>query len=242
MKSTPKALDRSCNQSQGNSRRRGFLAITTLFVAFAVLSGCHRDPDVAKQKYLESGKRYSAEGKWREATIQFANALKIDRNFPEAHYELAQTYLHMGRMGPAYAEFQKTVDLDPTNFPARISMANLLLAAGKIDDAEAQAKIVQAARPNSPDLHAVLSGIAFKRGDKNLAVTEMRRAIELDPSRPVFHDDLAFLLSSDQTSAASAEEELKKAIALDPKSVNPKILLMAFYVKANRLPEAEQVG
>ena len=242
MNSTPKALERSRTRSLRNVGRRGFLALTTLFVALAVLSGCHRDPDVAKQKYLESGKRYSAAGKWREATIQFQNAIKIDRNFPEAHYELAQVYLHMDQLRPAYAEFQRTVDLDPINFPARISLANLFLVGGKIDDAQAQADIVKAARPNNPDLHALLSEIAFKRGDKVLAATEMRRAIELDPNRAVFHDNLAFLLAADPTNTATTEEELKKAASLDPKSANAKILLMAFYAKNNRLPEAEQMG
>jgi tetratricopeptide (TPR) repeat protein len=242
MNSTPQTLDRSRNQSLKNSRRSGFLAFTTLFVALAFLSGCHSDPNVAKQKYLESGKRYLAEGKWREATIQFSNALKIDRNFPEAHYELAQTYLHMGRLGPAYSEFQHTVDLDPTNFAARLSMANLLLVGGRIDDAQAQADVVMAARPNNPDLHALLSEIAYKRGNRDLAVTEMRRAVELDPGRAAFHDNLAFLLSSDPSNAATTEDEFKKAVALDPNSVNAKILLMAFYAKNNRLPEAEQIG
>jgi tetratricopeptide (TPR) repeat protein len=242
MNRTPKELDRSRSQSLKNSRRRGFLAFTALFVALAAVSGCHGNPDVAKEKYLESGKRYSAEGKWREAAIQFTNALKIDRNYPEANYELAKVYMHLGQPRPAYAAFQRTVDLDPVNFPARISLANLLLAGGRVDDAQAQADIVKAARPNDPDLHALLSAIAFKRGNRDLALSEMRRALQLDPDRAAFHDNLAFLLSSDPSNATTAEEELKKAIALDPKSVNSKVQLMAFYVKTNRLPEAEQIG
>ena len=242
MKNTPQALERGRSRSSIHLRQRALLAVTTLFVALAVLSGCHRDPTVAKQKYMESGKRYAAEGKWREATIQFSNALKIDRNDPDAHFELGKTYLHMGRFGPAYAEIQHTVDLDPANFSARISLANLLLAGGRIDDAQAQANTVLAARPNNPDLHVLLSAIAFKRGDRDLSLTEMRRAIQLDPNRAALHDNLAFLLSADPSNAAATEEELKKAVALDAKSANPKILLMAFYVRNNRLPEAEQIG
>ncbi len=242
MKNMPKALECSRSRSLIHLRQRALLAVTTLFVALAFLSGCHRDPTVAKQKYMESGKRYAAEGKWREATIQFSNALKIDRNDPDVHFELGKTYLHMGRFGPAYAEIQHTVDLDPTNFNARISLANLLLAGGRIDDAQAQANTVLAARPNNPDLHVLLSAIAFKRGDRDLSLTEMRRAIQLDPNRAALHDNLAFLLSADPSNAAATEEELKKAVALDAKSANPKILLMAFYVRNNRLPEAEQIG
>ncbi len=242
MNSTSKELYRNCSRLSRSTRRRVFFAFTALFVALVVLSGCHRDPEVAKQKYMESGKRYSAQQKWREATIQFGNALKIDRNFPEAHFEMAQTLMHMGQFRQAYGEYQKTVDLDPTNFPARIALANLLLAGGRIDDAQAQANAVMAARPNNADLHSLLSAIAFKRGQKDQAIAEMHRAIELDPNRATFHDNLAFLLSANSSAPPTVEEELKKAISLDPKSSSPKILLMAFYARNNRLPEAEQVG
>jgi hypothetical protein len=56
---------------RSNESARIFLGDHVLFVAAALLAGCHGDPNVRKQKYLESGKRYSAEGKYREAAIQF---------------------------------------------------------------------------------------------------------------------------------------------------------------------------
>ena len=40
----------------------------------------------------------------------------------------------------------------------------------------------------------------------------------------------------------SVEDELKKSVALDPKLVNAKLLLAAFYIKNSRWPEAEQVS
>ena len=60
-----------------------------LSLALAFTTGCHRDPNKQKQKYLESGKRYADEGKLKEASIQFSNALKVDHNFAAAHYELS---------------------------------------------------------------------------------------------------------------------------------------------------------
>jgi len=90
-----------------------------LFVAAALLAGCHGDPNVRKQKYLESGQRYSAQGKYREAAIQYLNALKVDKDFAEAHYALAQAYEHLGQLSAAYRELVRTVDLEPTNYKAR---------------------------------------------------------------------------------------------------------------------------
>ena len=142
----------------------------------------------------------------------------------------------------AYGELARTVDLQPTNYKARIDLGNLLLAGGKTDDAQVQANAVMAAQPNNPDVHALLSAIAVRRGQKDQALTEIQRALELDPNRAAFHEDLALLQAGDPTKASSVEDELKKAVALDPKSVNAKLLLAAFYAKNSRWPEAEKVS
>ncbi|HEY1901970.1 MAG TPA: tetratricopeptide repeat protein [Terracidiphilus sp.] len=220
--------------------QRGPVWVVILLVAAGLVAGCHSDPNVRKQKYLESGKRYSTQGKYREAAIQFSNALKIDKNYPDAHYQLSQAYVHLGQYGAAYSELKRTVDLQPTNYKARIDLGNLLLAGGKTDDAQAQANAVLAAEPNNPDLHQMLSAIAIRRGQKDVALTEIHRALELDPGRAAFHENLALLQSNDPSMSSSVEEELKKAVALDAKSVNAKLMLAAFYIRGSRWPEAEK--
>ncbi len=221
--------------------RRAAVGIVALFLSLALLSGCFRDPNVRKHKYLESGQRYSAQGKDREAVIQFSNALKIDKNFADAHYALSQTYLHMGAWNAAYAELQRTVTLQPANYKARIDLGSLLLAGGRTDDAQAQAVAVMEAQPNNADVHALLSRIAARRGQKDMALTEIHRALELAPNDAAFHEALALLEAGDSTLSSSVEDEMKKSVALDPKSVNAKLLLASFYVKNGRLQEAEQV-
>jgi tetratricopeptide (TPR) repeat protein len=221
---------------------RGAYWVIMLFVAAALLAGCHGDPNVRKQKYLESGERYSAQGKYREAAIQYLNALKVDKNFADAHYALAQAYEHLRQFSGAYAELARTVELQPTNYKARIDLGNLLIAAGKIDEAQVQADAVKAAQPNNPDVYAMLSAIAARRGQKDQALIEMQRAMELDPNRAEFHEDFALLQSDEPTKAASVEDELKKAVALDPKSVTAKLILAAFYARNNRPAEAEKVS
>ena len=242
MESRVKAIQFGCGGGRIPRIRCAILGIVALFLSLTLLSGCFRDPNVRKHKYLESGQKYSAQGKDREAAIQYANALKIDKNFAEAHYALAQAYLHMGALSAAFGELQRTVNLQPANYKARIDLGNMLLAGGKTDDAQAQADAVIAAQPDNADAHALLSRVAARRGQKELAFTEIRRALELAPSEAILHETLALLEAGDVTLGASVEEELKKAVALDPKSVNAKLLLAAFYAKNSRWPEAEQAG
>ncbi len=107
---------------------RGISVALSAFMVMGFATGCHHDPNVQKQKYLESGKRYAAESKYKEAAIQFSNALKVDHNFAEAHYQLGTAYLKMGSVMPAYGELNRAVALQPGNLQARIDLGNLLLA------------------------------------------------------------------------------------------------------------------
>jgi Tfp pilus assembly protein PilF len=236
-----KALQSGCDDRPKPRNCRAALIVVALLLTFALLSGCHRDPNVRKQKYLESAQKYSEQGKYKEAAIQYTNALKIDKNFPAAHYGLAQAYLHMGALTPAYAELRRTVDLQSTNYKARIDLGNILLAGGKIDEAQAQASATTAAEPNNADAHALLARIAARRGQKDVALAEIRRAMELAPNEASLHETYALLEAGDSTQSASVEAELKKSVALDAHSINAKLLLAAFYVKSNRFQDAEQI-
>ena len=237
-----KAIEVESRSRRVGSNGPGWLCMAALLAGVVVVAGCHTDPNVRKQKYLASGEKYAGEGKYREAAIQFSNALKIDKNFGDAHYQLAQAYVHLGQLQAAGAELMHTVDLQPTNYKAHIDLGNLMIAGRDVNDAQKQADLVLAAQPNNADVHALLSAIALRRGEKDQALKEIRRALELDPNRAAFHENLALLQSDDAASAPSVEDELKKASALDPKSVNAKMLLAGFYARSGRWAEAEQAA
>ena len=219
-----------------------FFKIVALIVVAGLVAGCNTDPDVRKRKYLASGDRYSSEGKYREAAIQYQNSLKADKDFPDAHYALAKAYVHLGSIPAAFHEISLTVQLQPTNYQARIDLGNLYLTAGKTDQAEEQAKAVLAAQPDNPDVHAMLSAIALKRGNLQAALKEINRAIELGPDRSEFYDDLALLELHDPSLGGAVEDNLKRAVALNPKSVDAKLLQSAYYLDHNKMAEAERAS
>src|SRR5262252_375358 len=95
----------------------------------ALLVGCSRDPNVRKQKYFASGQQYFASGKYREAAIQYSNAIQVDPRYAEAHYQLAQTYIKLQQWVRAYQELSQTLEIDPNHFAAEADLTNLLIAA-----------------------------------------------------------------------------------------------------------------
>jgi tetratricopeptide (TPR) repeat protein len=223
-------------------KRLNHVQVAIVLVTAILFAGCHGDPKIRKQKYMDSGERYSAEGRYREATIQFLNALKVDDNFAEAHYALAQAYAHLGQFGPACEQLERTVDIQPSNSRARLDLGNLMFARGRSDEAQIQATAVLATNANDADAHALLSTVASQQGQSDKAFAEIRRAIVLDPARGEFYDALALLEAADPAQASAAESDMKKAISLAPKSLNAKLLLAAYYQRANRLFEAEKIG
>jgi Tfp pilus assembly protein PilF len=132
----------------------GCCLVTSLF------TGCSRDPNVRKQKYFDSGTKYFSEGKYREAIIQYANAVQIDSRFAAAHYQLSQAYLKTGDTNRAFQELSRTVELAPDNYKAQTDLANLLLTVRNPDGTPIQEMLKQARvhldilrdrQPNSPE-------------------------------------------------------------------------------------------
>src|SRR2546428_13437431 len=105
------AIGRSVRHGETVMRRFSFFCLVMLLGSLAVfLTGCSRDPNVRRQKYFESGQRYFAKGKYREAAIQYSNAVQVDPRFTDAHYQLAQTYLKLQEWTRAYQELSRTIE------------------------------------------------------------------------------------------------------------------------------------
>src|ERR1019366_8056876 len=89
-------------------------SIRLVAVILAVLLGftsCSRDPAVVKKRYLESGNKYFDKGRYKEASIQYRNALKSDPKYGAAYYKLALVSLKMREGGGALSALRRAVEL-----------------------------------------------------------------------------------------------------------------------------------
>jgi tetratricopeptide (TPR) repeat protein len=213
-------------------------AVLAVSFTLGFTSGCHRDPNKEKQRYLQSGEHYAAEGKNKEAVIQLSNALKVDHNFADAHYQLSKVYLKEGAVQPAFQELRRTVDLQPGNIKARIDLGNLLLAGRAPDRAAEQANAILALQSNNPDAFSILAGVAASKGNRTEALAQIQHALAIDPQRAAFHATLGMIQASDPATAAGADQQLRKAVALDGKNINARIVLAALLQKKGDLAGA----
>src|SRR6266567_5914654 len=94
------------------------IRIVAMIVAVLVgLTSCSRDPNVVKKRYYESGNKYFEKGRWKEASIQYRNALKRDRKYGPAYYKLALVDMKTGDVGGAVVAYRNAVDLIPPDQP-----------------------------------------------------------------------------------------------------------------------------
>src|SRR5215472_7376090 len=213
------------NRNMYSSAAVRLLLFCCLLTAF---TGCSRDPNVRKQKYFDSGEKYFAEAKYREAAIQYANALQFDTRFAQAHFQLGQAYLKLGDSQRAFSELSRTVELAPDNYKAHTDLANLLDAVRNPDgsaniDYLKQAKthldVLKEKLPNSPETHEAWANYYSAQNNGTAAMQEMQQAIALDPNRSESYLLLA-LLQVGANLPDPAEVNFKKAIAADPKALN----------------------
>jgi tetratricopeptide (TPR) repeat protein len=213
------------------------LLVVTL-VATLVLVGCSHDPNVRKQRYFESGQRYFDKGKYPEAVIQFRNALQVDSSYGDAHYQLARVYSKLQEWTAAYQELTRTVDLQPQNYAARLDLANLLIAAHQVKQAQEHTDYLLQKDPNDPLVHATVAELLAAQDKLPAAMLEMQKAISLNPDRWESYLTLASLqMNAKQPDAA--EPNFKKAIELNPKAVQARLAFARYYQARSRFPEAE---
>lgn len=214
-----------------------------LFVAASLcgtlLAACNRDPNVVKQKYLESGMRYYSQGKYKEAGIQFQNAIKIDPRFVAAHYQMALCFEKLEIYSGAYQELVKTIDIQGDDIPARAELGNLLLAAHRYEEAKEQAEAILSNDPRNVDGRLLRANTFAAVGDLNAALKECQVAAQIAPNRgDVF---LTLAEANDRLGhVQDAESDFKRAIDLE-RSPRVTTAFGAFYDRHNRAADAEQM-
>ena len=219
-----------------------FGSVLLCFLLTLLSPGCSRDPNVKKQKYMESGQHYFDQQRYREAAIQFSNAVQVDPKFAQAHYQLGETLLKLQDVNHAFGELSRAVELDNNIFPAHAELANLLIASRQ-PEALKQAKIhldlLREKLPNSPETYTAWSNYYFAQNNLPAATQEMQKAIDADPTRSDSYVSMA-LLQTHANLPDQAENNFKKAAEVAPKAMNVQLALGGFYQSRNRFPEAEQ--
>jgi tetratricopeptide (TPR) repeat protein len=216
--------------------------LSLLLAAVFVLNGC-TNPEKAKAEHVAKGEAFLKQERYQEASIEFRNAIQIDGNLAAAHWGLARAYEGLGKIQEMIDELSRTTQLDANNLEARAKLGNILLRLSRgrsnyISEADRLAKEILQKDPNYIEGHILMGSVFFHQNNREKALAELNRAIELDPNRVESYVSLAnfYVVTEDH---AKADETFNRAIAINNNSALAHTEYGRYLVQANRYPEAE---
>ncbi|OFV89640.1 MAG: hypothetical protein A3H95_14095 [Acidobacteria bacterium RIFCSPLOWO2_02_FULL_64_15] len=218
---------------------RPLITLVALITIAAAGAGCRRDPAAAKARYLESGNRYAAAGKYPEAIIEYRNALQQDSLAGDVREKLAEASLQVGDLGGALREYVRAADLLPADAALQVKAANLLLLAGQFEDAKARAEKVLAQDPRHVDAQIVVANALAGLKDLDGAVRQIEEALRVDPNRSGTYSSLG-AIELGRGKREEAERAFQAAVDRQPDSAVAHLALGNFYWMTGQIPAAEQ--
>lgn len=122
------------------------------------------------------------EGKPAEAERLYREVSRLDPKNVTAYANLGAVYSAMeGRSGDAVVVMEAARNLDPENMTVRLNLATLYIQQANFKRAFGVLEEVRAARPRLPGLHYTFGCAYFYQGDRENALAEFEREVEVNP-------------------------------------------------------------
>jgi len=166
-------------------------------------------------KCYEQGRVLQREGKLPDAERAYKKAIKINRDFVEAHNDLGNVLLDRGRFKEAFNSFRKALNLRPGHPMLLTNLGNALQVQGEIEQAVDWFSKAIARDPNFAGAHNNLGNALRDLGRFKEADASYRQAIAFNPNYADSHYNLgSVLFQLDELDEAVSY--FQNAIELDP--------------------------
>jgi Flp pilus assembly protein TadD/SAM-dependent methyltransferase len=169
------------------------------------------EPNDAASIHLLGFIAYKA-GRFDTAIELIEQAIALDGNNPDCHFNIGLALLAAGRLRDAVTHFNRATELKP-DYSAAVSnlvnlaytTANRALEQGKLADAIAGYRQVAAIKPDFAEAHSNLGVALMAQGNPVDAAAAYRRAIEINPNLVVIYRNLgrALLVQGDVMGAVA---------------------------------------
>jgi tetratricopeptide (TPR) repeat protein len=167
-------------------------------------------PSVARN-YNNRGVELQQKGQIQAAIEQYRRALSLKRNYPEAHYNLADSYEEIPDYDKAVEEYQRAIDADVSFYQAYNNLSRLYIL--RKHDYGAAMKLLDRAlslKPQEPSVRYSLyknyGWANFELRQLGQAEQNLRFAVALDANRGAAHCLLAKVLDAQGRATGAVSE------------------------------------
>ena len=169
-----------------------------------------------------------------------SRAIEADASFVAAQYTLGTVHQALGNRWKAAAQFRAATQLDATQPEPYKALGDLFLAQPRrlFDQAvEAYAKAIEL-RPFYADAHVGLGDARAAKGEVDAAIKAYQQALVYNPVNPRVHLSLGKIYFNEKGLYYESVNAYKKAIDLDPASVEGRMGLGEVYEDKGLYKEA----
>lgn len=164
-----------------------------------------------KNLFIMAGKIKLMENDLLGAARDFAKAVELNPNDPEAHIQKAEAFYELGQFETAAKDYDKAIQLQPINPNAYYSKGNAMFF---MDQEDAAVEHYTMAIEQAPDFANALNNqasIQINRGNYANAVELLQRAIDEQPSYAFSYFNLARVYKAMGKSGGEVLKNLEKA-------------------------------
>lgn len=204
-----------------------------------------RELEIATEKLPESASPHYLLAVWRYNHNDYQGAMKsvqamLDRcpTHPRAYKKMGELYGLQGDIQRSYDAFNQAIAIAPNDWVTRVSLAQLMVATGRVDDAIVQYETIIAETPDHADALVSLGNLLLEKGDLAKAEALCRRAIVLSPEWDYAHASLGLVLLN-SGNYDGAIRAFQTALRFQPDADEVRINLGVALINAGRLDEAE---
>ncbi len=119
-------------------------------------------------------------GKLDEAKLSTHQAIELNPNFTDAHYNLGNILRDLGKLKEAEVSYRKAIKINASHTKAHYNLGIILIDLGNLKDAEISTRKAIELNPNFADAHLNLGIIMKNLGNLKDAEISTRKAIELN--------------------------------------------------------------
>jgi len=208
--------------------------------AEALLKQSLEEDPTNMQAYVNLGSLYRKMGLLDEEMRTFEQWVASDPDNPMSRYHLAQSYIRQQLTDDALREvgsFEELTTGDLSKTPMVASLYRQLNMTGR------EGEILQAwldQVPDSPDAHRAMAGYYHRNGNRDAALTEYEKVVELIPQNANAHQNLASMYQL-AGYYQDAVRELTTAMELRPEDANIQMQLGDAYRRGGNFDAAYQV-
>ena len=203
----------------------------------SLFAGC--SAEAKKTRYLKRADRYFRSGEYEKAKIEYLKVLRLGGQHPQAIRNLGVIHYEQGAMLQAASLLRQAVATAPQDLDVKLKLAQASLSVGDVTNARAQVLAILDRSPTNDEAVVILvdsSRTTNEIGEAQQRLQKLQRS--LGP-RSAFHLAAAGVLLR-QRDAKSAEEEVRKALAMDPKSPAAHVAMARFHLTHTNLADAEK--